>query len=122
MKWFLTWLLLHQMIRWGVAGLMWLTALVLPAAPVDSHEAAARGSGEHSAEYCMSCARDSRGRIARSRAVTEEFKQMTGYPHGRPGYVIDHIVPLCHNGPDVPSNLQWQTKAEAHEKDLWECK
>ena len=72
--------------------------------------------------YCTECARDSHGRIARSPEVREQFMRETGYPHGRPGYVIDHIRPLCHGGPDDMSNLQWQTRAEAKAKDLWECK
>jgi len=52
-------------------------------------------------------------------AVTE-FKRLTGYPHGRPGYVIDHIVPLARGGADTPANMQWQTIQEAKEKDRWE--
>src|SRR6266852_29264 len=34
-----------------------------------------------------------------------------------PGYVVDHIVPLCAGGRDHPSNMQWQTVAEAKQKD-----
>ena len=30
-----------------------------------------------------------------------------------PGYVIEHVVPLCLGGPDVAYNLRWQTVAEA---------
>ena len=26
-----------------------------------------------------------------------------------PGYIQEHVVPLARGGPDVPSNLQWQT-------------
>jgi hypothetical protein len=26
----------------------------------------------------------------------------TGYPHGRPGYVVDHIIPLKRGGADEP--------------------
>lgn len=44
----------------------------------------------------------------------------TGYPHGRPGYVIDHKVPLACGGADSPSNMQWQTVAEAKAKDRTE--
>ena len=62
------------------------------------------------------------GGIARSREATDEFKRMTGYPHGRPGYVIDHVVALCKGGADEPSNMQWQTRADAQAKDRWECK
>jgi hypothetical protein len=37
-----------------------------------------------------------------------------------PGYVIDHIIDLECGGPDKPSNMQWQTRAEARVKDRWE--
>jgi hypothetical protein len=33
------------------------------------------------------------------------------------GYIIDHVVPLCAGGDDSPSNMQWQTIAEAKAKD-----
>lgn len=39
-----------------------------------------------------------------------------------PGYVVDHIVPLSCGGPDTPSNMQWQTTADAKAKDKWERK
>jgi hypothetical protein len=34
-----------------------------------------------------------------------------------PGYVVDHIQPLCAGGADDPSNMQWQTREEAKIKD-----
>ena len=34
-----------------------------------------------------------------------------------PGYVVDHVQPLKRGGADVPSNMQWQTKAAAKAKD-----
>jgi len=37
-----------------------------------------------------------------------------------PGYVIDHIKALKRGGADVPSNMQWQTKEAARQKDKWE--
>ena len=64
--------------------------------------------------------RDSHGRIKRSESAKKEFMRETGYPHGRPGYVVDHIVPLKRGGADSPSNMQWQTIAEAKAKDKWE--
>ena len=36
------------------------------------------------------------------------------------GYVIDRIVPVVCGGAEDPSNMQWQTLAEAKEKDKWE--
>lgn len=66
--------------------------------------------------------RDRHGRIVRSEASKEAFMRETGFPHGRHGYVVDHIVPLACGGADLPSNMQWQTKAEAKAKDKWERK
>jgi hypothetical protein len=39
-----------------------------------------------------------------------------------PGYVIDHIWPLCAGGKDAPENMQWQTIADAKAKDDLERK
>jgi hypothetical protein len=64
--------------------------------------------------------RDDYGRIKRSPSVRRQFMQQTGYPHGRPGYVIDHVVPLKRGGCDSPENMQWQTIRDAREKDRWE--
>lgn len=36
------------------------------------------------------------------------------------GYVIDRVVPVVCGGAEDPSNMQWQTLAEAKEKDRWE--
>jgi len=46
-------------------------------------------------------------------------------PHTKytcPGFVIDHVKPLACGGLDRPSNMQWQTVAEAKAKDKWELK
>lgn len=64
--------------------------------------------------------RDSHGRIKRSESAKYDFMRTTGYPHGRPGYLVDHIVPLKRGGCDCPSNMQWQTIQEAKAKDKWE--
>jgi hypothetical protein len=60
------------------------------------------------------------GRIVRSEAAKRAFEAQSGFPHGRPGYVVDHIRPLACGGADVPANMQWQTAAEAKAKDKWE--
>jgi hypothetical protein len=65
-------------------------------------------------------ARDGHGRIKRSAAARRTFERQSGYPKGRPGYVVDHIQPLACGGADVPSNMQWQTAAEGAAKDKWE--
>lgn len=42
----------------------------------------------------------------------------TGRAYGRcPGYVRDHIMPLCAGGADSVTNMQWQSRYEAHAKD-----
>jgi 5-methylcytosine-specific restriction endonuclease McrA len=62
-------------------------------------------------------ARDSRGRIRRSESAKRAFLRQTGYPRGRPGYIVDHIVPLACGGADNPSNMAWQTLEAARAKD-----
>lgn len=37
-----------------------------------------------------------------------------------PGYVIDRVIPPVCGGAEDPSNMQWQTLAEARAKDKWE--
>lgn len=71
-------------------------------------------------------ARDSHGKIARSPQALQQFKKAnpclgTGKTYGScPGYVVDHVMPLKRGGADAPSNMQWQTKQAAREKDRWE--
>ena len=74
----------------------------------------------HRKSYVTGVQRDSHGKIKRSELSKRQFMKQTGYPHGRPGYVIDHIIPLANGGRDDPSNMQWQTKADAKAKDRWE--
>jgi hypothetical protein len=62
-------------------------------------------------------ARDSHGRLKRSEDAKREFERMTGHPHGWPGHVIDHRIPLACGGADAPGNMQWQTTSEAKAKD-----
>ena len=88
------------------------------AASGDGGNAAADGTPHH--ERCETCPRDSHGRILRSAEARHEFLRMTGYPHGRPGYIVDHIIPLECGGADTPANMQWQTVAEVKAKDATE--
>ena len=60
------------------------------------------------------------GVAARSRSAVEAFKRETGHPHGWPGHIVDHVIPLARGGCDCPANMQWQTVAEAKCKDKWE--
>ncbi|WP_186289482.1 HNH endonuclease [Methylomonas koyamae] len=63
---------------------------------------------------------------ARSQTAIRDFKQAHPCPtNGNtkgacPGYVIDHIEPLACGGADAPTNMQWQTTADAKAKDKWE--
>lgn len=66
------------------------------------------------------------GKSPRSSAMVLAFKKAnpcpsTGARGGTcPGYVIDHIEPLCAGGIDDPSNMQWQELAESKVKDAEE--
>jgi len=53
----------------------------------------------------------------RAARIARAFRIATGYPQGRPGYVVDHVFPLCAGGSDTVSNLQWQPRARATAKD-----
>lgn len=70
--------------------------------------------------------RDKHGRIKRSHAAKTAFERQqpcpsTGKTSGRcPGYIVDHVRALECGGPDDPSNMQWQTTAEAKAKDKLE--
>src|SRR3989442_15991596 len=90
-----------------------------PSTSVPRTAAAGRSTSPHSGG-CKTCPRDAHRRILRNPAARAQFLRQTGYPHGRPGYVVDHIVPLECGGADSPSNMQWQTVAEARAKDRTE--
>jgi hypothetical protein len=91
-------------------------------------------SATHSSGYSPSSgssatagvARDSNGRIKRSKAARSAFMRQqpcpsTGKTSGScPGYVVDHVRPLECRGADDPSNMQWQTTAAAKTKDKTE--
>lgn len=64
----------------------------------------------------------------RSKAEKNAFKRAQPCPVTQqsrgpcPGYVVDHIIPLCAGGPDKPHNMQWQTVEAAKIKDRDERK
>jgi hypothetical protein len=88
------------------------------ARPTTRHRVSAAVPGRASPSAGVS--RTGAGRIARSQEAKRLFEVQTGYPHGRPGYVVDHVTPLACGGADRPSNMQWQTVAEAKAKDKTE--
>jgi len=70
--------------------------------------------------------RDKHGNIERSSSVVRRFKFSNPCPgtgiiqNSCPGYVVDHIIPLCNCGADAVENMQWQTVGDAKIKDRWE--
>lgn len=73
---------------------------------------------------CLICtattieAKQPRSQSARQSFVRTTPCPATGQPKlPCPGYIIDHVVPLCAGGEDHPDNMQWQTVADAKAKD-----
>jgi len=56
----------------------------------------------------------------RHHATVVAFQKLTGFPNGRPGYVVDHKIPLCAGGPDTVTNMQWQEVKSSYQKDQFE--
>jgi hypothetical protein len=56
-------------------------------------------------------------RAQRSGAARQAFERQTGYANGRPGYIVEHIVPLSCGGTDTPGNMEWLTLADARRKN-----
>lgn len=66
---------------------------------------------------------DAAGRSSAQRAAFVRVNPCPVTGEGRgpcPGWVVDHIVPLCAGGPDEPGNMQWQRADEALKKDVVE--
>jgi hypothetical protein len=95
-----------------------------------THHSSTHASGTHHlrSSRCASCPRNAKGKIKRSREAKRQFERQnpcpsTGKSTGScPGYVVDHRKALAEGGADEPSNMQWQTAADAKAKDKWERK
>ena len=56
----------------------------------------------------------------RSGNVKHKFDVINGYPHGRKGFVVDHVCALKCGGIDDVKNMQYQNIVDGHAKDRWE--
>ncbi len=72
------------------------------------------------------CVLSAEAKSTRSQRAKFEFRKEHSCPaNGRtkgkcPGYVVDHITPLCAGGADLPFNMQWQSRTDASAKDIEE--
>ena len=103
-----------------------LFAFLFSATPVFAKGSGGKSGGMSAAhksapsKKCSACARDEKGRIARSKAAVRAFIKANPRPGPAKDWVIDHIIPLKEGGADSPSNMQWQTVADAKAKDKTE--
>ena len=65
-------------------------------------------------------ARDADGRIIRSEETKREFMRSSGYPHGRPGFVVAPVTALKSGGTDTAANMQWISVAKAKALEKWQ--
>jgi hypothetical protein len=69
----------------------------------------------------LSCPAEAR--VERSAAAVREFRRAhlcpsTGLKTGPcPGWIVDHLWPLCAGGADKAWQMQWQSEADAKRKD-----
>ena len=67
---------------------------------------------------CSSLVPTERSAAARAAFVRANPCPATGLTRGAcPGFVVDHVVPLCAGGADAPANMQWQAIGPSREKD-----
>ena len=60
---------------------------------------------------------DSKASSCRSSSVKHQFDRQQGYPHGRKGFIVDHVCALSVGGIDSTINMQYQTTEESKAKD-----
>lgn len=60
---------------------------------------------------------DAQASTCRNPAVKRQFDRAQGYPHGRKGYIVDHVCSLFNGGRDSTINMQYQTLSESRAKD-----
>ena len=107
----------------GIAVLIIAALQQIAVARSSSHSSRTSSHTHHSKSKCTTCLRDSHGKVKRNPEAKHAFRRShpcpsTGRTSGAcPGYVIDHVQALKHGGVDSPSNMQWQTTAEAKGKD-----
>jgi hypothetical protein len=63
---------------------------------------------------------DANASICRNSAVKRQFDREQGYPHGRKGYIVDHVCAIGCTGKDITANMQYQTIEASKKKDRWE--
>jgi len=88
-----------------VIGLLLLAVLVLNAAAWSQSNSALRDP-KQAAAFKRAHACPATGKIQRS----------------CPGYVVDHIMPLCAGGADDPANMMWMAVEDGRKKDAVEMK
>jgi len=111
-----------------ISAVLLSLALLLPtiANSKGGHGGSSHASSSHGSKAVPGVSRDFHGRIARSSHAKSNFKKShpcpsTGKSSGAcPGYVVDHVQPLKRGGSDSSSNMQWQTKEAAKQKDKTE--
>lgn len=80
-----------------------LAVLAFEVAPAAGY---AGGHGGHRSTYCVTCPRDSHGRIKRSSSARRRFLKAHGLKRTPKGCQVDHVVPLSKAGKDSASNMQ----------------
>ena len=51
-----------------------------------------------------------------------QYMPALGERHGKcPGYIIDHVIPLCAGDADTPASMQLRSRAAAKRKDVDEA-